>query len=187
MMKKLIMICAFAVLILAVPSVQAALTVDVYSGHTTVGGGAPYSGLVGSFGSPDIMFASNTGYAWHPFGLGHFGAEITGCLAVPIDGLYIFTLNSDDGSMLYIDASLVVDNGGPHPPTVVSDSVFLAAGVHPFKVEFFEDFGGPSGVDLLLPTGVTYTECDVIPAPGAILLGSIGVGVVSWLRRRRTL
>lgn len=175
----------FLVMILMIAqTAQAMLTVDVYSGHTATGGGAPYSGLVGSFSSPDIMFATTTGYAWHPFSLPHFGAEITGCLAVATDGTYTFTLDSDDGSMLFIDGGLVVDNGGAHPPLVVSGSTSLAAGMHSFSVEFFEDFGGPSGVDLHLPAGVAYTRC--IPAPGAVLLGSIGVSLVGWLRRRRT-
>ena len=173
------------VLLAGAQSARAAsvINVDIYSTFTDVGGGTPFSDLVGSFTSPTVTFGTDTGFNWHPFGLGAFGARIWGVLDVSANGdYYPFTLTSDDGSQFFVDGSLVLDNGGPHPPQSVSlFSLPLSEGQHSFEVDFFEDFGGPSGVDLALP------RCDAtycVEYRGRVGAGT-GVALPAGLRRDR--
>ncbi len=72
----------------------------------------------------------------------NFGLVFTNTLQVATPGLYEFYTNSDDGSKLYIDGVVVVDNDGLHAPRVVQGSRQLAAGSHTLRVEFFERTGG---------------------------------------------
>jgi hypothetical protein len=138
--------------------IEGGIIVSVYTGHTQSGGGAPYSGLVGAFIASGVSFATETGYAWHPFGLGDFGASITGGLSVPIDGDYTFSLNSDDGSLLLIEGAVVVDAGGVHGPDGASGSTFLTAGIHSFEVQFFEPLLDEQRYVQKPPSGLTNPD-----------------------------
>jgi hypothetical protein len=72
----------------------------------------------------------------------HFAFQWTGKIEIKKAGEYSFSTTSDDGSYLWIDGSLVVDNGGLHGPEEMVGSVSLTEGFHDFKVEFFENSGG---------------------------------------------
>jgi hypothetical protein len=56
-------------------------------------------------------------------------------------GEYTFYLNSDDGSLLYIDDQLVVNNDGDHSAVELSGKTTLTAGSHDIRLEFFESLG----------------------------------------------
>jgi hypothetical protein len=64
-----------------------------------------------------------------------------GFLRVPETGLHRLLLGSDDGSRLYLDGRLLVENDGLHPWQVVGCMARLAAGLHPVRVEYFQATG----------------------------------------------
>lgn len=67
---------------------------------------------------------------------------------VIVDSAYtIFHLTSDDGSKLYIDNSVLVDNDGNHGSVTKSGSRLLKRGVHTFRLDYMQ---GPSGSQSLI-------------------------------------
>lgn len=77
----------------------------------------------------------------------YFALKSTGEFVVPKDGSYTFYLTSDDGSRLYIDGKLVVDNNALQGATEKSSAVTLSAGKHTIEVRYFE-YGGAARLDL---------------------------------------
>lgn len=71
----------------------------------------------------------------------HFAVQWTGVLRVPTDGRWVFHLESDDGSRMYIGGKLVVDNDGAHGMREASAAADLKAGDHDVKIEFFQNDG----------------------------------------------
>ncbi|MDC6383826.1 nucleotide pyrophosphatase [Flagellimonas taeanensis] len=63
-------------------------------------------------------------------------------LDIPEDGKYGFFANSDDGSKLYVDGKLVVDNDGDHGVMERGEAIELTKGKHLVRVEFFNGGGG---------------------------------------------
>jgi hypothetical protein len=72
----------------------------------------------------------------------HFAYQFTSFINVSKNGVYIFYTYSDDGSRLYIDEHLVVDNDGSHSGKREMGKVALCAGFHRIRVDYFEDYMG---------------------------------------------
>ena len=78
------------------------------------------------------------------YGLDNFLYKFDGIINIPAGDTYTFYTASDDGSQLFIDGNLVVNNDGLHGTQEQSGSIALTAGIHSIRVTFFELGGGES-------------------------------------------
>jgi len=57
---------------------------------------------------------------------------------IPAAGNYTISAASDDGVRMWIDGALVIDGWYDHGPTQFTTSVYLNAGAHAFRVEYYD-------------------------------------------------
>ena len=152
-------------------------------GSLVIGGGT--SGVVASVNPADGTILSQFVPASDLFGLASNGVDRLYGLAIDgrvetydLAGNLLSTLNTGaPGTTLGLAAT--------------QDSLFIAAAgstIYEYDLagNLLNSFAGPGPFTEGLDYPAIQTE-PVIPAPGAILLGTIGTGFVGWLRRRRTL
>jgi len=71
-------------------------------------------------------------------------------------GNHVFTLESDDGSELYVNGSRIINNGGAHGMLIKTGTVNLPLGIHDMQVRYYEG-NGPKGLNLSVQRPVIST------------------------------
>ena len=90
-----------------------------------------------------------------------FGFIFEGFIKINKTGMYDFYTSSDDGSMLYIDNQLIVNNDGDHGMEEKTGKAYLAKGLHPIKVVYFNG-SGDNGLEV--DFNLSGEKKSVIPA-----------------------
>ena len=94
----------------------------------------------------------------------HFAYEYRALIQIPQRGVYRFYTYSDDGSVLLIDGTQVVNNDGGHSARRAEGKVALEAGLHELTIRYFEDYMGQA-----LEVGFSSRDIPESPLPASIL------------------
>jgi hypothetical protein len=90
----------------------------------------------------------------------NYAMTFSGNLRIDKDGIYIFLLQSNDGSKLYIDGELVI-NKSSAGESAAKGKIELKAGLHPVRLDYFRQGGGG---ELMLGYNGPDTPSQIVPA-----------------------
>ncbi len=130
-----------------------------------------------NFGSSGTSFPS-------PYNSGSpvFEAIYSGRLTIGTAGTYTFNTGSDDGSVLFVDGAVVVNNNFSQSFTTRTGSLALTTGAHDFAVAFYNG-GGGYGLNAQISGAGNTTMVDITTANATLtpdlIIGSLaGAGTV---------
>ena len=91
-----------------------------------------------------------------------------------------FTVANSDHFDLYMDLDSATYDLSINSASALSGNLLAGEFLHTYF-----HLNGRYSSEAIAPFAFDNLKVNYIPAPGAILLGSIGVGFVGWLKRRR--
>jgi autotransporter-associated beta strand protein len=97
--------------------------------------GSGSTGATTTAGFPTVVKTTNGG------GNSIFGVW-TGIFFAPVAGTYLFDTASDDGTTLFVDGTLIINNNFATGPLTRQGSVNLSAGAHAFEIAYYNGGGG---------------------------------------------
>jgi PA14 domain len=81
---------------------------------------------------------------WHAQPPAAFSVQWSGYIHAERSGLFTFWTTSDDGSRLYVDGHLVVQNDGAHLPQTATGAIELDEGPHDILLQYIQEGGAYS-------------------------------------------
>jgi hypothetical protein len=108
-----------------------------------------------------------------------FAIEYTGTFKTNKPGHYIFKLLSDDGSKLFIDDKLIIDNDKLHGVAVRTGEVDLNNSHHSIKIQYFQ--GPRYQIALQLFAALQNSKEEIFPGNNFVLSTPDTQSSMSWL------